>query len=146
MRYAALALLLLVSPCVAVEFDFATKLLDLDGNQYKDCAKLKVDAAGKPTMPAECDEWTYHTLGLIAFSALEKPVEGRPATDTGALVKQAQRGNLARKVYPGKNDPHMVDLSAPEVTLIGDEVAKLNLRSVEFLKFMELLDPARIKP
>lgn len=133
-----------VSPARAAEIDFATKLIDLDGNQYKDCVKLKEDAGGKPTSPPECSEWNYHTLGLVAFSALERPPE-RAGADVGSLLKQAQRGVLARKIYPGKNEVHVVDLSSPEITLLGDEVAKLGLRAVEFLKVMELIDPARIK-
>lgn len=140
----ALPFLFLGHSVLATEIDFATKLVDLDGNQYKDCIAPKKDAEGKQISPVECGEWNYHTVGLIAFSALARPVPN-PGSDTNSLVKQAQRGILATKVYPGKNEKHVVDLSSPEITLIGDEIAKLGIGAVELLKFMEILDPARIK-
>jgi Cu/Ag efflux protein CusF len=133
----ALWFVVMASPALATEIDFATKILDLNGEQYRDCVRSN-------EAKTECVEWTFHTLGFIAFIALEKPIAS-PGGDMGTLLKQAQRGILARKVYPGKEETHKVDLSSSEITLLGDEIAKLGLRSVEFLKVMELIDPARIK-
>lgn len=137
LRFVLPLLLASISSASAIEVDFATKLLDLDGVPYRDCLKFN-------EAKTDCVEWNVHTLGLIGFIALEKPAPNAGA-DTASLVKQAQRGILARKVYPGKNEIHKVDLSASEITLLGDEIAKLGLRSVEFLRIMEIIDPARIK-
>lgn len=129
----AIAAIMLSGTSYATEIDFGTKILDLDGAPYKDCSKI---ADNKK----DCDEWTDHTLGIIAYSALDRPAE--PNT---SMTDQARRGGLARKVYPGKREQHIVDLSSSEISLIIDQIAKLGLRPVEAFRVIELLDPARLK-
>lgn len=118
----------------AVEIDFSQTLLDLDGKPYWDCAKWD-----RSTAEPKCEDRIEHTLGLIAFSALD-----RPAENTNALaqtLEQARRGALARKVYKAEK----VDLSSKEIDQIIDLVGKLNLRPAEAFRVVELLDPARLK-
>ncbi len=119
-------------PAHAVEIDFATVLLDLDGKPYRDCIKPNVTKT-------ECDEWVGHSLGLIAYSALDKPEQGV------SIIEQAKKAVLARMVYPGKHDPHVVDVSAAEITMMVEAIGKLGLRPVEVMRAIELLDPARLK-
>lgn len=120
------------APAGAVEIDFATKLVDLDGKPYRDCVKPNVTKT-------ECDEWIEHTLGLIAYSALDRAEQGTN------VLEQAKRAVLARMVYPGKNTTHVVDVSAAEITLMVEQIGKLGLRPVEVMRVIELLDPARLK-
>lgn len=122
----------------AVEIDFAAKLLDLDGKPYRDCAKLNRTDPND----VKCEEWVEHTLGIIAYSALDRP---DPREQNVSVIEQARRAVLARKIYPGKAETHVVDLSAAEITLIVDQIAKLQLRPVEVMRAIELLDPARLK-
>lgn len=133
-RKLAFAFVLVATPACATEIDFATKLVDLDGVVYKDCARLV-----GPQPNQVCAEWVEHTLGLIAYSALDK------VESSANFLEQARRAVLARKVYPGKEERHVVDLSASEITLIVDLISKLQIRPVELLKCVELLDPARLK-
>jgi hypothetical protein len=39
----------------------------------------------------------------------------------------------------------VVDLSASEITLIVDRIGKLQIRPVEVMREIEMLDPARLK-
>lgn len=136
----ALVLLLVTAPAFAVEIDFATKLVDLDGNQYKDCVKPKPNPI-PGAVDGGCFEYLEHTLGLISMAALDRPEQNGSVS----VMEQARRAVLARKVYPGRGEKHLVDLSGPEVTLLVDQIAKMNLRPVEFLRVLELVDPARLK-
>lgn len=135
-----LALLALPLSAQAVEIDFAKKITDLEGKAYRDCVRPN-------STKQDCDEWIDHTLGLIAFSALDRPTEQAPsgAVTTGALIEQARRGSLARRVYSGKSEIHLVELSSSEITMIVDAVFKMNLRAVELLSIVEMLDPTRLK-
>lgn len=126
------ALLLSTTLANAIEIDFATPLLDLDNKPYRDCVKPNITKT-------ECDEWVNHTLGLIAYSALDRPEQGT------SVIEQAKRAVLARMVYPGKNEKHVVDVSAAEITQMVEAVGKLGLRPVEVMRVIELLDPARLK-
>lgn len=139
LRY-LLPLLLLSAPVAAVEIDFATVLKDLDDAPYRFCV------APKPDKPTECGEWLSHTLGLIAFGALSRSPD-KPADSLADQVKEAQRAVLARKVYPGKNEKHVVNISGSEQTLIFDAIApgKQQLPKTEWLSALELIDPVRVK-
>ena len=132
---AGIAFVFAVTASHAAEFDFATKLLDLDGKPYRDC--IKVDRSDPNN--AKCDEWIEHTLGVIAYSALDKPDKDL------SVIEQARRAVLARKVYAGTSEKHVVDLSASEVSLIVTLVGKLQLRPVEFMRVLEILDPTQLK-
>lgn len=127
----------------AVEIDFAAQLVDLENNTFRDCAKPNRTDPNNIT----CDEWVYHTLGLVAFGALDQPepcAQGKPPME--CALSQARRAVLARKIYPGKNEKHIVDLSTSEITLILENVGRLTLRSsTEMLRVVEMLDPARLK-
>lgn len=144
MRLAFLCLtaaLIAAAPARAVEIDFATKLVDLDGNPYRECVKATLDKSG-------CVEWLEHTLGIIAYGALDRPEtcpQGQAPLQ--CLLEQARRAALARKVYPGRDEKHVLDLSASEVTLIVDQIAKISpqMKPTETLQAVELLDPARLK-
>lgn len=138
----AVLLVAAAMPAMAVEFDFATQLTDLDNNPFRDCAKAnKTDPAN-----VTCDEWSYHTLGLIAASALNQPEQCQQVKlPLDCLVAETKRGMLARKIYPGKSEKHLVDLSASEINLILEGIGKIALLSVEKTRVVELLDPARLK-
>lgn len=139
LRY-LLPFVMIATPAAAVEIDFATVLKDLDDAPYRFCI------AAKPDKPAECAEYVNHTIGFIAYLALNRAPE-KPAEVVAAQVLEARRAVLARKVYPGKNEKHIVDLSASEVTLIFDAIAisKQGLPTVETLLALELIDPVRVK-
>lgn len=120
------------APAFAVEIDFATVLVDLDGKPYRDCLRPNITKT-------ECDEWIEHTLGLIAYSALDRAEQGL------SVIEQAKRAVLARMIYPGKNEKHVVDVSSSEITMMVEAIGKVGLRPVEVMRAIELLDPARLK-
>lgn len=142
LRY-MLPLLMLSVPAAAVEIEFAAVLTDLDGTPYRFCAVMKPPV---PDKIPECGEWVNHTLGLIGFGALSRPAE-KPTDSLASQVEEARRAVLARKIYPGKNEKHIVDISGAEQTLIYDAIAigKQQLSPVEKLLALELIDPVRVK-
>jgi hypothetical protein len=130
----------MLAPTVAaaVEVDFATVLRDLESEPYRFCVA--------PKSERECGEWVNHTLGLIVFGALTRPSE-KPTDTLAAQAEEARRAVLARRIYPGKNEKHIVDLSGAEQTTIYDAVAagKQQLSPVEKLSVLELIDPVRVR-
>lgn len=143
-RAATIAVSLLVSFSIhAAEIDFAIVPRDLDGVPYRTCVK--------PTSQTECGEWMQHSLGLIAFGALNRPPDpvaaNAPPPTLAAQVEEARRAVLARKVYPGKNEKHVVDLSSAEITMVFDAIvaARQQLPVVEKITMLELIDPVRVK-
>lgn len=150
LRY-VLPFLFLVTSAAAIEIDFATVLKDLDDAPYRFCSHVKPavpDVPGQPGTgkPPECDEYTNHTIGLLAFGALSRPPE-KPADSLSAQVEEARSAVLSRKVYPGKNEKHVVDISGSEQTLIFNAIAsnKQQLPKIEWLSALELIDPVRVK-
>lgn len=147
MRIFAIASLLALSvvSVAAAEIDFAVVPVDLDGVPYRTC--LKPPAAGQ----TECGEWLNHSIGLIAYGALNRPPDpvgpNAPPPTLAAQVEEARRAVLARKIYPGKNEKHMVDLSSAEITMVFDAIvaARQQLPVVEKITMLELIDPVRVK-
>lgn len=142
LRYLLPLLALLTMPAGATEIDFSTILNDLDGNPYRFCVANKPEVPGKAP---ECAEYVNHTVGLLAYGALNSSEDDQKTL--AAQVASARRAVVARKVYPGKNEKHVVDLSSSEITLIFDSLvaAKLGIASVERLSVLELIDPLRVK-
>lgn len=144
--------LLWAAPVAAVEFDFATVLKDVDGVPYRlSCNVVKPaipDFPGQPGSgkPAECADWSNHTLGLIVYSALNR-VPDKLTDNLQAQVEEASRAILARKIYPGTNTTHVVDLSGPEIKLMFDAVVigAQKLPPVEKVAVLEMIDPVRLK-
>lgn len=138
------AIALIATQARAVEIDFAQNLLDIDNKPFRDCQKQ--DRSDPNNIKCDETSWVYHTLGLISYTALDAPVpcaQGKAPME--CALEGARRAVLARKVYPGKEEKHLIDLNSSEVTLILEGVGRLNMRPLEALRIVEILDASRLK-
>lgn len=119
-----LALLLIATPALAVDFD--TVLLDQQGRPQRECTKI----AGTP--PAQhCETEVDLTLGLLARFALDRPEPNLVLSD---ILK---RGSLSEKIRVTSN----LDLSVDEAKLIKDQIVRFPYNVGVKFQAIRLIDP-----
>lgn len=108
--------------------DFTATIKGLDGAPFQAC--VNPDPVRKI-----CGATPDLTLGVLAVSALGMPEHGLP------LDEQVHRGLLAEKVRNSKAEA----LTSDEITLIKNQIGKLDLNTIEVTAAVRLLDPASVK-
>lgn len=119
---------LATGPASAAAVDFTAPVHGLDGKIATECKEAAGDGKG-------CKRSGPLTLGEIAAAGLSMPDRG------ASLADQIRRGRLAQLVIDGKT----VDLTAEQISLIKEQVAKLGISPVYVLQLVEAIDPAAVK-
>lgn len=113
----------------AAEVDFNVQLKEMDSSGAVDCNKVD-------QRQGACLEVVPLTLKRLVVAALDSPDANTPA------MEKLRRGMLAQRVYRAEK---AVELTAEEVQLVKDLIAKLNVKPSLIFQAYELLDPASVK-